>query len=828
MVGWLLFHEIEHYRWHDVRASLTAIPAAKIASCVVLVILNYIILIGYDWLALKAIDKKLPLRQVAFASFTGFVASYNFGATLGGVPLRYRVYSGFGLSAIQIVQLSIMLGVTFWLGEFALAGVAFVCDPFPIPDKLHMPFKTVYGLGWILIAITAAYVALTFLWKKPFRIRGEEIQLPSAQMTLAQIAVASTDLIVASLSLYILLPSELELSYFQFVGIFLLAVISVILTHIPGGVGVFELVILTFLGATAKDDVVASLLVFRVLYYLLPLLFAGSLLGSFEYQRNRERLSPILNTLGRTASAVAPNIISMIVLVGGAVLLLSSATPSIEMRLETLRHWLPLPLIEFSHFISSLVGAALLVVARGLQRRLDSAWWVGTFLLSIGIVVSLLKGFDYEESILLSLVLLVLVACRKRFYRKSQLLYEPFTTGWLAVIGLVVVCVVWLGIFANKHVDYSHDLWWQFAIGADAPRFMRASVGVIGLLLLFSLVRLLKRAEPAPEELASRDDIKTVADIISSSTRTSANLALLGDKRFLFSDDRQCFLMYAVENRTWVVLGDPIGPHRQWPDLVWKFRELCDRYDGRPVFYQVDMEQLSVYVDQGLTLLKIGEEARISMPDFDLEGSHRKGLRATRSKIQKLGCSFEIVPVEQVPGIIPRLREISDAWLAEKDSSEKGFSLGFFDEDYLHRFPCAVVKQGERIIAFANMWLGAEHVEFSIDLMRYEKSSLNGLMDYLFTELFLWGKANGYKWFNMGMAPLSGIASRPLAPIWNKAIGLLYRHGEHFYGFEGLRQYKDKFDPVWHPKYIAAPGGLALLRMLADITALIGRKHIST
>ena len=215
------------------------------------------------------------------------------------------------------------------------------------------------------------------------------------------------------------------------------------------------------------------------------------------------------------------------------------------------------------------------------------------------------------------------------------------------------------------------------------------------------------------------------------------------------------------------------------------------------------------------------------MADFNLEGSHRKGLRATRSKLQKLGCSFEIVSVEQVPSIIPRLGEISDAWLAEKNSSEKGFSLGFFDEEYLSRYPCVVIRQEERIIAFANVWLGANCFEFSIDLMRYEKSSLNGLMDYLFMELFLWGKANGYQWFNMGMAPLSGIASRPLAPMWNKAIGLLYHHGEHFYGFEGLRHYKDKFDPVWHPKYIASPGGIALLRMLADITTLVGRKHNS-
>jgi phosphatidylglycerol lysyltransferase len=324
---------------------------------------------------------------------------------------------------------------------------------------------------------------------------------------------------------------------------------------------------------------------------------------------------------------------------------------------------------------------------------------------------------------------------------------------------------------------------------------------------------------------AGTDSLAAAANVVVCSPRTSANLALLGDKQLLFNDAETAFIMYAVQGRSWVALGDPVGPDEEWGELIWRFREQCDRYDSWAVFYQVEAENLSLYLDHGFSLLKLGEEARVDVSQFSLDGGSRKKLRLNRNRAQKEGCQFEIVPVERVPEILPVLRSISDAWLESKHGAEKGFSLGFFDDDYLRRFPCAVVRAGGEIVAFANLWEGAEKEELSVDLMRYRPGGPGGLMDYLFVELLLWGKEQGYHWFSLGMAPLSGIEARKLSPLWNKFASLLYRHGDHFYGFEGLREYKDKFDPVWTPKYLAARGGLALPRILADLTKLIGRKR---
>jgi phosphatidylglycerol lysyltransferase len=230
---------------------------------------------------------------------------------------------------------------------------------------------------------------------------------------------------------------------------------------------------------------------------------------------------------------------------------------------------------------------------------------------------------------------------------------------------------------------------------------------------------------------------------------------------------------------------------------------------------------LHLYLDLGLSLLKLGEEARVPLTGFSLEGAARKDLRYTKRKLEKEGCRFEVMQPESVTTHLDRLEAISNAWLAEKSTREKGFSLGFFQPDYISRCPVALVIRNERIEAFANLWTGAQLEELSLDLMRFLPEAAEGVMEYLFVCLMLWGKAQGYRWFNLGMAPFSGLENRALAPLWNRLGAFVFRHGEHFYNFQGLRQYKEKFDPQWRPKYLASPGGLALPQIFANLATLI-------
>lgn len=821
----LLYHELRQIHFGHVRASLESIPCGQHLACLGLTALNYLILVGYDSLAVREVGHPLSLRKVAFASFTGCVTSYNFGALLGGTPVRARLYSTWGLSAPEVVKLLVMVGTTFWVGVCALAGLMFVFEPFPIPEDLRLGVSSVQPIGFVLLAISLAYISLPFVWRKPIEWHGHELSVPRVSTLLGQLAISAADLMVAAASLYVLLPESVSLSYPQFLGVYLLALVAVVFTHVPGGVGVLELVILKFAATGSKDDVLAALIAFRVIYYLLPLGLAIVLLAGNELRAYSRQMDSVARQAGRALVGITPTVFALGTMLVGAVLLFSGATPPHHSRLGILRAILPLPLVEASHFLASLAGAGLLLLARGLQRRLDAAWWGTVFLLCASIVFSLIRGLAYEQALAALFLLTALLAARKRFYRKGSILHPSWSSGWLAAVGIAVLCSLWLGFFAHKHVEYSNELWWQFAFDADASRFLRATVGVVVLMLVFVVAKLLggAAARATPSE---SNDIEQAASIVAASPRTSANLALLGDKKLLFNDSRTAFIMYGPQGRSWVAMGDPVGPVEEWSELVWQFREECDHYDARPVFYQVGSEEITLYLDLGFSLLKLGEEARVDASQFTLEGGNRKSLRHNRNNLQKEGCTFEIVPREAVPALLPTLKENSDAWLAEKHGAEKGFSLGFFDEAYVRRFPCAVVRSQDRVIAFANLWLGAEKEEFSVDLMRYSPDGSRGLMDYLFCELILWGREEGYHWFNLGMAPLSGIEARDLSPLWNKVAALLFRHGDRFYGFEGLREYKDKFDPVWTPKYLAAPGGLALPRILADVTALINRKRV--
>jgi phosphatidylglycerol lysyltransferase len=259
-------------------------------------------------------------------------------------------------------------------------------------------------------------------------------------------------------------------------------------------------------------------------------------------------------------------------------------------------------------------------------------------------------------------------------------------------------------------------------------------------------------------------------------------------------------------------------------------REISDHHGGECVFYQVGPERLALYADLGLAALKIGEEARVALPGFSLEGGARADLRQAHRRAQRDGASFEVLPPAQVETLLPALQRISDAWLAAKSTGEKRFSVGSFSGPYLRQFPLALVRAAGKPAAFANLWTTATHAELSVDLMRFGPDAPRGAMDYLFTELMLWGRGEGYQWFNLGMAPLSGLEAHPLAPAWHRVGNFIFRQGEHFYNFEGLRHYKAKFEPSWEPRYLVARGGLALPRVLVDVSVLIagGMKELFT
>lgn len=822
-VALLAMHSIlRDYHYRDVALALRALPAANIVFAILLTGLGYLTLTCYDALAFYYVKRSLPYHRTALASFIGYAFSNSIGLSfLSGGSVRYRLYSSWSISPMEIARIVLFCTVTGWLGFFSLGGAAFLLEPTSIPESFHVPGLVAHFAGVLFITPVAVYLFACATFRKVITLRGHEFGLPPIHLALCQIAVACVDLAIAGTVLYILMPSDLTLSYPAFLGVYLVAVVSGVLSQAPGGIGVFEAIITLVLSHYAPEpSIVGSLVAFRAIYYLLPLIAAGGLLGGYELHRRREHVSRLAGVVGPWIPAVVPRLFAILAFVGGIVLLFSNATPAIHGRLGFVYRFLPLQAIEFSHFSASLIGVGLLFLARGVERRLDAAYFLLVLFLGLGAVFSLLKGFDYEEAAVLTAMMIVLIPCHSYFDRKASLLSQPLTGGWILSIACVLVCSLWLGFFSHKHSGYSSDLWWRFSLRGDAPRFLRATVGVAVVVMGYGLARLLRPSSPGPR-MTCATDLEKAYEIVKRSPFASANLALLGDKMLLINEREDAFIMYGVEGRSWVAMGDPVGPQDSAKELVWRFCDLCDSHGAWPVFYQVQPESLTLYLDLGFSLVKLGEEARVPLATFSVDGNEHKNQRNIINKIDKGGCSFEIISPETVPNVMGRLKEVSDHWMKTKNTREKGFSLGFFSEDYLKRFPMALVRKDGEVQAFANLWVTADKEELSVDLMRYTPEAPHSVMEYLFLKLMLWGRDQGYRFFNLGMAPLSGLETRALSPLWNRVGALVFRYGEHFYNFQGLRQYKEKFDPIWKPKYLAFPGGLALPVILTNIATLV-------
>lgn len=824
---YIVHTQLQIHSLREILASLQTTPARIIFAAFVLTIVNYLVLAAYDWLALRFTGhKQIPLPKMTAAALLSYAISNNTGhAWAAGGSIRYRFYSKWGVPGWDILKISLFQTVTYLLGALTLGLLGSLLLPHYLSATVQEP-PTLHWVSLICAVSLLAYWGTVLLWRKPLLLKSFKLYLPSPAMTLAQTVVSGIDIVLSSLVLWVLLLGKVDIGFGAFVVAFVVAQVVGVISQVPGGIGVFESAFLWLMSDIEASDqhliLIGALLLYRVIYYFLPLLLAGAGLLGYEAYSRRAQLKERGNAVRQLLSPIVPQLYSLLLLLAGSILLVSGAIPANSEAMNWLSDLVPLPVVELSHLAGSLTGLLLLFLARGLWLRIDAAWFGSLILLGLGILTSLLKGYDWREAVVLSVILALMLPTRSHFKRNSSLLQMSFSKTWLAAVAMVLAGSVWLGFFAYRDIEYANELWWQFSYEGNAPRFLRALLLIAVVTVIYGLSRLLSIApqqlfaKPSPAELGEAQHL------LAQASHTQGFLALLGDKYLLWNPERNAFIMFAITPQFWIAMGDPIGEAAACENLLWQFLEQADRYGAKAVFYQVSPEFLPYYLDLGLSLFKLGEEARVDLSTFSLQGKRHDAQRSARNKFSKLGYSFAILAGPAVEQALPVLRQISGTWLSNKNTREKGFSLGFFDEDYLRRTDVAVIKnESGQIQAFANLWQTADRKELSIDLMRYNPDNPKGIMDFLFAELMLWAKAENYQWFSLGMAPLAGLERRPLAPLWHKIGAAIFDMGDQFYNFEGLYDYKAKFLPQWQSRYLAAPAGLSMPFVLMTIARVI-------
>ncbi|MCM3388592.1 phosphatidylglycerol lysyltransferase domain-containing protein [Ureibacillus chungkukjangi] len=280
-----------------------------------------------------------------------------------------------------------------------------------------------------------------------------------------------------------------------------------------------------------------------------------------------------------------------------------------------------------------------------------------------------------------------------------------------------------------------------------------------------------------------------------------SHLIFLKDKKQFWTKDLNVLIVYKKIFDKYVVLGDPLGTESNFHKAIKEFNEFCKKNRVKPIYYQVNPRYMQLYHDAGFRFMKLGEEALIELNSFSLDGKRGAKLRTRLNKFTRNGFTFRVLQPPHSPQHISDIKSISQCWLGTE--KEKGFSVVSFYEDYVSRFPIALMQDPQgKIIAFATLPTNYKQT-VTIDLMRNCKQSPHGTMDVLFTNIILWAKESGFHKCSLGMAPLANVGNCEDSFISEKLLQYVYRYGNKKYNFKGLKEFKGKFATDWEPKYLA-------------------------
>ena len=816
----LCWHLLKDINLCDLKNAADTLSIKAILFACLSAIGSYLILIGCEWSATRYAGVRLKPSVITLGGICASAIGNAIGlSALSGGAIRCRLYFKQGLTTIDVARMSIFVTLSLGFTLPLLATLAALMNTKNTMLALHLSKNWIWLISSGIISLYAGILIFLYcnrLETKPnkdtqlFQLFHWSIRLPNLRLASYQFVITLIDTVLAGAILYFLLPVQPHFT--TFIMIYILALVAGVLSHIPGGVGIFEAVMLAaFSSEIGAASLTVALIIYRIIYILIPLFIA-----SFLLLINESKHLFTLPEVKETETGIAAIIMAAAVFFAGVVMMFSSVLPGFNHYL--VNTFIPNKIINTAHLVASLIGVLCLLLAVGLRRRLYSAWVASVILLFLGSICSLLRGLHWIEAGTLLTIAMLLIYFRHAFYRKSRLNVLPFPIKSFAVCFCLIAVLVWLILFIYQDVPYNHSLWWQFELDTRVPRALRATLGSFILLICIMLYWLFHPALPILNS-PKREELIKAHQIILDSAQPEGGLAMTGDKSLLFNESHTAFIMYAKRGRSMVALYDPIGDNTKRADLIWAFRDLCDAHHLRPVFYQVKAANLPFYMDIGLRTIKLGEEALVDLEEFNLSSKGYKDLRYTWNRCQRDGLSLEFYAPGSAP--LDELKVISDAWLKNKHSKEKQFSLGSFSKPYLDNFTIATIKFEGRIIAFVNLLETNQHYSASIDLMRFAQNIPKLTMEFLMIGLILHYKEKGFKYFSLGMVPLSGMQRRRGAPLIQRLGALVFRRGGRFYNFQGLRRFKDKFATHWEPRYMAVSAGLDPFVALIDTTMLI-------
>lgn len=772
----------------------------------------------YDIILVKLLGIKMKKRKLIRHSF--IVNTYSnligFGG-LVGLMLRSYFYSKYKEEKEGVLKN--ITSVTL----FYLTGISLLVWIVPI---FFWNFPLLRETKWLFIAIiiVSLYVPI-FIGIYMIRYKKVNASLLNGKVAVQLIATSIVEWIAVFLVIWFLtfmLNIPIELS--ALIPIFLIASCAGIISMIPGGIGSFDLVFLwgTQSAGIADEKVLFLLILYRIGYFVLPFLFSSLLFIQEYWARWNRSWDDLPNNVFQKLSHM---LLTILVFLSGIILLLSASVPGVLSRLKIAQEFLSLPIMNVSHQLTVAAGFILLGLCRGIKYKVKRTYQLAIIVLSSAALFSVFKGFDFEEAFFLLIVTGLLIASKSQFYRESYVLTWGIALVDLAVVSIITAMYVFIGYLnlptSKIHIPITLR---DYIITDYRDLFYSAIIGILIALVILFIGNMIRK----PKEMVMESSIhqeKKIKDHLERYTGTEfSHLIFLHDKYVFWNQDNTVLFSYQAFADKIVVLGNPVGLEVNFSSAIEEFLETVDRYGYTQVFYEINNKILPSLHEHGFGFFKLGEEAFVDLANFSLAGKKMKGYRAVKNKFERENYSVELLTPPFSLEMMNELQEVSTKWLQGR--AEKGFSLGFFDVQYLNASKVAILRGEKGIIGFASLMPMYDNDErISVDLMRFKPEAPSGTMDFIFLSLFEWAKGEGYQIFNIGMSPLSNVGQSRFSFLSEKIAAQIFLHGHYFYHFRGLKNFKVKYADFWESKYVAYRKQSSLTFTMAQITLLIGKKR---
>ncbi|MFY9151260.1 MAG: phosphatidylglycerol lysyltransferase domain-containing protein [Prolixibacteraceae bacterium] len=584
---------------------------------------------------------------------------------------------------------------------------------------------------------------------------------------------------------------------------YIISVIFLIVSPFLRGLGAIEVsmsyVLIRF--GFGNIEAIAATFLYRFFEFWLPLL-AGIFAFISKVNKLLMRVLPAIFLLGL-----------------GILNIISVLTPAISERVNNLREFLPIEVINTSNGLVFIAGLFLLVTAAFMLKGLKSAWWFAILLSVLSLIGHITKAIDYEEASIALMVLAVLIATRREYYIKNNPRLRNVGLQSSLLLAFVTLIYGIAGFYYLDKVDLKADFNliqsiqltiqnYLFIGNPDLPHasiFARNfifSLHVSGFIsLVFLIYTLVYSYSPTP--VCSSEELELAGMLVLKYGCSALDyFKTYSDKMLFFPENKTAFIAYRISGNFAVALENPVAENqKEMKRCIREFDKYCYQNGLKSIFYRVPEESLELFQQLKKKSLFLGQEGVVNLDTFDLKGGSKKSMRNAINKVIDQGYKITVHVPPVKDGVLQKIKSVSDEWLLDTHRSEIVFSQGMFVWEELKQQTILTVENPEeKVIAFLNVIPDFVSGEATYDLIRKTKDAPNGVMDFILTELFKYLKTEAFHTVNLGFAPLSGINDAHTFP--EKSMKFAYEKIRTFAQYKGLREYKEKFEPQWTNKYL--------------------------